>query len=155
MNLYTWALRWNVPVEAINDLRQQMGVDPVVSAVPGDATSESGVSKRKRLAFAEEGGLLWRNNLGAFKDEYGNFIRYGLANESAGMNKKVKSSDLIGVRPVTITQEMVGFIIGQFVACETKHPGWRYRGDDHEVAQLKFLELVTSKGGHASFETGE
>lgn len=152
MNLYEWAIKWGIPAEAVTDLRQQMGMDPERTAHP-DATTEAGVSQRTRLHFAESGGCLWRNNVGAFKDEHGNFIRFGLANESSQMNKKIKSSDLIGISPLQITQHHVGQTIGQFVAIETKAPNWTYRGTEREAAQMKFLQLVIAKGGIGYFKS--
>lgn len=117
--------------------------------------SESSVSKRIRLDFAHAGGLLWRNNVGVLPDARGIPVRFGLANEFSQMNKKIKSSDLIGIRKVVITQEMVGMIIGQFVAKEAKAEGWVYTGTPREQAQLKFIELIISMGGDACFTTGE
>lgn len=156
MNLYKWAEKWNVPSEAIDDLRHAMGINGFSSLTePSDVTSEAGVSKKVRLAFAHSGGVLWRNNVGVFTDERGVPVRYGLANESSQMNKRVKSSDLVGLRPVAITRDMVGSVIGQFVARETKRADWRYTGTPREVAQLKFMELVISKGGDAAFTTGQ
>lgn len=153
-DLYTWARRWGIPFEAIAELRQQMGVDPIRDAVT-DAVTEAGASQRVRLAFARSDGLLFRNNVGAMQDpETGRVVRYGLANESPQMNKRIKSSDLIGIQPVTITLAMVGGVIGQFVAREVKKPGWTYTGAGREAAQLKYLELVISKGGDAAFTTG-
>jgi hypothetical protein len=111
------------------------------------AGSESAVSKKIRLIAARRGWLLWRNNCGAFKDDRGVWIRYGLANESKAMNSNIKSSDLIGIKPTTITPEMVGATIGVFVAIETKAPGWKFKGTEREVAQKKFIDLVNSKGG--------
>lgn len=152
MNLYEWALKWGIPTEAVDDLRASMGMDQTKSAFP-DATSEAGVSQRTRLHFAGEGGILWRNNVGAFKDDHGNFIRFGLANESSQMNKKIKSSDLIGISPLQITQHHIGQTIGQFVAIETKAPNWAYRGTEREAAQMKFLQLVIAKGGIGYFKS--
>jgi hypothetical protein len=56
--------------------------------------------------------------------------------------------------PVKITQDMVGLTIGQFLAIETKKPGWKFMRTDREIAQRRFLELVTSKGGRAFFTNG-
>ena len=155
INLYSWALKWNIPSLAVDDLRQQMGLGPspqAPMAVNLPMASEGRVSSAKRLSFAREGGLLWRNNVGAMQDDTGRVVRYGLANESRKMNQQIKSSDLIGILPVLITPDMVGMIIGQFTAIETKKQGWKFNSlDEHESAQLKYIELVISKGGAAYF----
>lgn len=117
--------------------------------------SEKDVTKIVRLQYAELGVVLWRNNVGAAQDANGNYFRYGLANESRQMNKVIKSSDLIGINPVTITQEMVGQVIGQFIALECKKEGWVFTGTERELAQMKFHDIVNDKGGLASFITGK
>jgi len=116
--------------------------------------SESQVQEAVRLAAGKAGWLLWRNNVGAGKLDNGSFIRWGLANDTKQMNESLKSSDLIGIRPVLITQEMVGSVIGQFVAREVKRDGWAYSGSTREKAQRAFIELVNSRGGDAAFTTG-
>ena len=60
-----------------------------------------------------------------------------------------------GIRPVMITTEHVGTVIGQFVAREIKAGGWKYRDSGREKAQGKFLQLVASLGGDASFANRE
>lgn len=117
--------------------------------------SESQVQDAVRLAASKAGWLLWRNNVGAGKLDNGSFIRWGLANDTKAMNESLKSSDLIGIRPVLITQEMVGSVIGQFVAREVKREGWRRTGSDREQAQDAFIQLVNSRGGDAAFTTGD
>ena len=117
--------------------------------------SESAVQVRVRLEASQKGCRLWRNNVGVLRDERGVPVRYGLANETKAMNQKIKSSDLIGIRPLVITQEMVGMTVGQFVAREIKAEGWKYTGTDREKAQLRFLELVLSLGGDAAFANSE
>ncbi len=132
-----------------------MGVEVTQQAVDSHdpkCTSEAGVGKRLQLEYAQNGDILWRNNVGACEDNRGNHIRYGLANVSKGMNKRVKSSDYVGIRKVLITPEMVGQTIGQFTAIETKKPGWVFTGSDREVAQRRFIELVIALGGHAKFQ---
>ena len=118
-------------------------------------TSESTNSKQVRLDFAINGDALWRNNVGALVNERGIPIRFGLANESKAMNKRIKSSDLIGIQKVLITQDMVGQTIGQFVAREMKSEGWVYTGTERERAQLRFIELIIACGGDARFSTGD
>lgn len=156
MNLFMWARKWGVSSDAVRDLALQMGIDP---SQPQDVSlpqlrTEADVLKHRRMSISRAGGLVWRNNVGATMDERGNMVRFGLANESTSVNKKVKSSDLIGVQPVLITHDMVGLTIGQFVAEECKAPGWKWSGSEHELAQRKFHELVISKGGAARFTTG-
>lgn len=132
-------------------------------------TDEAGAQQEARFQVARAGGLVWRNNVGATPakldahcpkchnefEVYQRIIRYGLANDSAQLNEVFKSSDLIGVMPRLITQEMVGAIIGQFLAIECKHPGWNYTGKGRETGQQSYLSLVASKGGIAQFSTGE
>lgn len=156
MNLYVWARKWGVPDDAINDLRLQMGIDPSQpqDKQPPVLNSETAVQKHRRMQAARRGALLWRNNVGAATDERGHHVRYGLANESAAINKKVKSSDLVGITPVLVTPEHVGLTFGVFTAEECKRPGWRWTGSDRELAQRKFHEIVLSKGGIARFTNG-
>lgn len=116
---------------------------------------ESDVTALLKLEASRKGLRLWRNNVGAATDANGNFFRYGLANETAAMNREVKSGDLIGIRPVLVTPGMVGATLGVFVSREAKRPGWRYAGTPREIAQLAWIELVTGLGGDAAFATGE
>ena len=117
--------------------------------------SESSALDAVRLAASNAGVRLWRNNVGAGKLENGSFIRWGLANESTDMNRRVKSGDLIGIRPVLIGPHDVGRVLGQFVSLEVKRPGWRYKGGPHEAAQRAWIEIVSNLGGDARFTTGE
>lgn len=115
---------------------------------------ESASASHIRLDAAYLGVDLWRNNSGAFQDETGRWVRYGLCNESAAQSKIVKSSDLIGITPVTITPDMVGQVIGVFTAIETKPTGWHLiPSDDRGLAQQKFHDIVKKAGGFAGFAT--
>jgi hypothetical protein len=153
-NISEWAAKWDIDPAALYDLLQMMGVNPPTNQQESDALTETGVSKRERLKYAGAGGILWRNNVGALQDIEGRWVRYGLANDSKQMNEQVKSSDLIGVQPVTITLQHVGKVIGQFVAVETKAPDWIWAGTAREWAQHKFHQLVVAKGGVGKFSTG-
>ena len=114
------------------------------------------IQGRIRLEASQRGWRLWRNNLGAGELKNGNFLRWGLANDSIATNRAMKSGDLIGIRPVLITQEMVGGVIGQFVSMEVKRPGWRFNpNDSHEKAQQRWIDLVRALGGYAIFTTNE
>lgn len=156
MNLHEWAHRWGVPAAALEDLRLQLGLDNTVPASQrGVGHNEDAVQVAVRFEAARKGLLVWRNNVGALKDATGRVVRYGLANDSTAVNKKIKSGDLIGVRPVTITPAHVGQVIGQFVSRECKAHGWFYTGADREPAQLAWANLVLSVGGDAAFTTGE
>lgn len=117
--------------------------------------SEAAVQVAVRLEAARKGVALWRNNVGVLLDRRGVPVRYGLANDSSAVNANFKSADLIGIRPVLITPAHLGLTIGQFVSREVKAEGWRYTGDEREVAQLRWAELVLSLGGDAAFCTGE
>lgn len=154
-NLTQWAARHGVSQAALAELRVMMGVDTDPAKCTAKAGSEAAVQTAIRLEASRLGVRLWRNNVGACKDESGRIIRYGLCNDSAQLNKRIKSSDLIGVRPVVITSDMVGHTIGQFVAREVKRPGWKYAGTEREKAQLAFIELLLSLGADAAFASGE
>lgn len=153
--LTQWAIRHGVSHQALAELRQMMGVDTDPASCNAKPGSEAAVQQAIRLEASRLGCRLWRNNRGACKDETGRLIRYGLANETSALDKVIKSHDLIGIRPVLITQEHVGTIIGQFVSREAKRPDWRYTGTEREVAQLAWAQLIVSLGGDAMFANGE
>jgi hypothetical protein len=150
-----WAQRHGVSPRAIAELGALLkGLDVDLAEVL-EGASESRVQSLIRLEAANKGIRLWRNNVGAGKTEAGTFVRYGLANDSAAVNMRLKSADLIGIRPVLIQPEHVGHVIGQFVSREVKRGGWVYSGTDREVAQANWAALVNSMGGDARFAAGE
>ena len=156
MILDEWAWKHGIPRAALLELRAILTDTMDAHITESDALgSEREVQNRARLEASKRGARLWRNNLGACRTEEGQFIRYGLANDSRAMNTQIKSSDLIGIQPIEIVPRHVGQVFGQFVARECKAPGWRYTGTAREVAQLRFLELITAMGGDAKFTTGE
>lgn len=117
---------------------------------------------------------LERNNSGACLDATGRMIRYGLANDSAQKNKRIKSGDLIGVLPLAVmwsTGQVVGIRngsipkgphtqLGVFLSVECKHELW-HGGDqcpirpeifnDRETAQQTWIDHIRKYGGVAGF----
>lgn len=78
---------------------------------------------------------LWRNQVGIAIYPGGQRVPYGLCRGA---------SDLIGIRSLLITPELVGTTIGQFTALEVKSKRGRLSQE-----QLLFLNLVRAKGGLA------
>jgi len=157
--LIAWSLRHGVSPAALADLRQTLGMDGVADVLPdpkrpADPASEGYVQSRVRLEAAAADVLLFRNNVGALLNDEGVPVRYGLANDTPAMNKRIKSADLIGIRRVTVTPQMVGHVLGLFVSREVKHAAWAYKGDAHEEAQKRWMDLINGYGGDAKFAAG-
>jgi len=120
-------------------------------------SSETVVQQRTRLAFAKIGPL-FRNNSGACFDDTGRLIRYGLGNDSAQLNATIKSSDLIGITPVTawLASANAWVRLGVFTALEVKPSNWTHKPNDERAnAQAKFHAIVHEAGGFAGFVTDE
>lgn len=149
--LNRWAIEHRVSLEAVQDLLRLMGAVDTLSARPPTQGSEAAVQAELRLNASKAGGRLWRNNLGAGYMGDGSFIRWGLANDSKKMNERIKSHDLIGIKPVLIEPHHVGTMIGQFWSREAKPINWHYTGTEREPAQLAWCELIISLGGDARF----
>lgn len=131
----TWAERWP---EAAAELAALL--EPTRDSA---GTSEAATQSALRLAAARNGCALWRNNSGACVDDRGRLVRYGLGNDSAKLNAKWKSSDLIGIGPG-----------GRFMAIEVKRPGWKQQpSDERAAAQARFMSTVVALGGIATFAT--
>lgn len=106
---------------------------------------------REQFAFI---GPVWRNNVGACEDATGRIIRYGLGNDSAQLNREMKSPDLVCITPVFVTPDMLGRTLGVFTGLECKHSNWRMTpGDKHAQAQAKFHDIIRQHGGFAGFVT--
>lgn len=114
---------------------------------------ESTVSQEVQIDAVQFQCILMRNNSGAFKDETGRLVRYGLNNVSKQHNERIKSSDLIGITRVLITKEMVGQTLGVFTAVEVKKEAWKpdKKLDKRETAQNNFINWVKSMGGYGGF----
>ena len=102
---------------------------------------ETAIQNQVRLDLSDAGVLNFRNNTGALKDKKGRLVRFGLF---------VGSSDVIGITPVKITQDMVGQTIGVFTAIETKKPKHKTAKKRLED-QANFIESVKKHGGRAGF----
>lgn len=154
-----WAIKHHVSMQALAELFAAFGHVPGLTSGLSTGDSETRVQGQVRMAAAVEGFTLFRNNSGALKDAGGRLVRYGLANDSAALNKVVKSSDLIGwhsetwLHPETFQPTK----LARFTAIECKHADWPGYNpqDEHEHAQQRFLEMVVAAGGLARFSTGE
>ena len=113
--------------------------------------TEAELQQLIRIEASKRGIRLFRNNCGAFQSKTGQWVRYGLANDSKKVNKTLKSSDLIGITPVIITPDMTGKTVGIFTSYEVKSSSWKYRRTEHEIAQRAWLDFVLSLGGIAKF----
>lgn len=95
---------------------------------------ETGIMQNIRLALGQRPDvLIFRNNVGALKDQSGRLIRYGLCDGS---------SDLIGFA--------IRNGIAVFVAIEVKAPG-SYTDPKRLEKQKNFLRTVRAAGGLAGF----
>ncbi len=156
MNALTqWMLELGIPATqhaaAMVRLRHLLGAcDIPASTGRGSEARQQGLV---RLAAPRVDTLLWRNNVGALLDARGVPIRYGLANDTKEMNRHIKSADLIGERTITIRPEHIGLQFGQFASYEVKHESWKWTGDAHEWAQLRWALIVQAGGGDARFLT--
>jgi hypothetical protein len=149
MIIQDWARRWGIPDYALLDLMNTIAAVGHPEGVGGEAVAQTEV----RVEAATRGARLFRNNSGVAFDESGRPVRFGLGNDSKQVNAVMKSSDLIGIWPHTVTPGDVGRQLGVFTAIEMKRPGWKYRGTQREVAQSNFLALVTALGGIGKFIT--
>ena len=101
------------------------------------ANDETTIQQQIRLALGTRSDLrLFRNNTGTLPDpRTGRPVQFGLARGSA---------DLIGLRTVTITPEMVGQQVAVFTSIEVKTPQGRAT-----EAQQNWLHMVRRAGGIA------
>ncbi len=111
-----------------------------------ESPRESSVLRAILLAVSKVGARLFRNQVGAYRiarptciecQRFGRVLRSGLC---------VGSSDLIGWRPVTVTQDMVGQRLAVFVALEVK----RLDGGRTSDEQAAFVAAVQRAGGIAA-----
>ncbi len=102
---------------------------------------ETPIVKAVQKKATEIGWRMFRNNTGRLQAKTGAWVQFGLC---------VGSSDLIGWRTRTVTQDMVGQPIAQFVAIEVKTD----KGNLTEE-QIAFLATVRLAGGVSMMVRGE
>lgn len=93
-----------------------------------------------QLEASELGVKLFRNQTGTYKLADGRYLTSGLC---------VGSSDLIGWKPLEITQEMVGKTFAQFTAVEVKSPKEKGKKAQPTVEQARFIDAIIGAGGMA------
>lgn len=98
--------------------------------------SEQKIQAEIQIETSNHGVQLFRNNTGAYTTESGSYVRFGVGGPGG--------SDLIGLTPVKITQDMVGKTIGVFTAIEVKTE----RGKATKQQQ-KFIDSIIKNGGIA------
>jgi hypothetical protein len=98
-------------------------------------STEQNIQQAIRLACSRGDTRLFRNNTGTLLDRNGRPVQFGLCRGS---------SDLIGLRSVTVTPEMVGQRLAVFSAIEVKAPRGRLTAE-----QEAFLAMVLEMGGLA------
>lgn len=99
---------------------------------------EKDVQNSLILHASKVGTTLFCNNVGMYRDERGNVIRFGLCKGS---------SDLIGWTPITITEDMVGSKVAVFTAVEVKlNKCGKYKATE---SQKLFISAVLKNGGYA------
>jgi hypothetical protein len=168
ITLHDWVKRWQIPQEAFAELVGMVMVHYAPVENPAKLGSEARQQSIVRLDGSDHGVLLFRNNVGAgsivdpkklceqcYATARGGFLRWGLANDTKQVNEETKSADLIGLRPVRITEAHVGKILGQFVSRECQEEGWQWTGTPRELAQLNWSMLIAAHGGDAQFATGK
>lgn len=110
---------------------------------------EKQVQELIQMEASTKGHRLFINSSGAFQDNTGRLVRFGLGHTTK--NQAFKSSDLIGFTMVTITPDMVGKKLPVFTAMECKKPSWKYAETIREVGQKKFIDVIKTNNGIASF----
>lgn len=96
--------------------------------------SEQAIQQEIVLSLSKGDTRLLRNNCGQCRTDDGRVIRYGVGNPGG--------SDLIGIKTITVTPDMVGKKIGVFTAIEVKTPSGKV-----SEQQQRFLSMVGVLGG--------
>jgi len=101
------------------------------------ASNETAIVNDIMLALSKNGVAIWKNVRGKFRPLHGDqnrVIAAGLLSPGA--------SDLIGLMPITITQDMVGQRVAVFMAIEVKTSTGSIRPE-----QTAFIDKIRRYGG--------
>lgn len=99
------------------------------------SNQETVLQNQIRLAISSPNVRMFRNNVGAYKNDDGRLVEYGLGKGS---------SDLVGFVVREITPDMVGKSVAVFTAIEIKTAKGRLSD-----TQQAFINMVRNKGGLA------
>lgn len=98
--------------------------------------NETAILQRIRLDLGREADVrLFRQNVGALRDQAGRLVRFGL---------HPGSGDLVGWRSVIVTPDMVGHRVAIIASIEVKTQTGNPRPD-----QLHWAEVIREAGGFA------
>jgi len=97
--------------------------------------SEQQIQQQIRLQCSRGHVRLHRNNPVTLRDQHGRPVSFGLAKGS---------SDLIGWKTVTVTEDMIGQQVAVFTSIEVKSPTGRLRPE-----QQQWIDAVQAAGGIA------
>lgn len=134
--LLDWAKRHMVSRDALEDLVRTLNPLPTGQAT---GSKETPLLRAVSLTAAGCGDLLFRNNRGvALNPDTGRAVRFGLANDSAQIGKRLASHDLIGIRAD-----------GRFLSVEVKAPGWKPTPSAVNPGQENWTALIRARNGIA------
>lgn len=154
--LYDWFNRHDVSDAARAEFVQLFGFTPE-TPVELNGKNEAYVQSTVRLAAPTAAMTLFRNNVGALKDERGVPLRFGLGNDTAQLNKVFKTGDLVGFQSGWFRdyETLEPVKVAVFAMAECKKAGWRHcPTNQHEISQLRAINMVNTAGGIACFTTG-
>lgn len=97
--------------------------------------SETQITQAIRLAVSNGSIRLWKNNVGKLRDHAGRIVSFGLA---------TGSPDLVGLKSVYVSPDMIGRRIAILAGLEVKSDTGRIRPE-----QQRFLDMLNDFGAIA------
>ena len=145
LTVVEWAAKYGVSRAALDELLMSTYMPPVASGLSG----EMAVQQQIRAEAPALGGILGRNNRGAYLDDRGVEVRYGWLNDSKKVNNVLKTGDLLGITEVVDPISRIPY--GVFTMPEIKAPGYGGPRTKHDQAQARAIMLVRKYHGIAGF----